>query len=217
MPRAKTNTLKRNTKVAASTLSLSKHKNLDKLSLLQRLQSKLELNMSYVNLVLGLLIVLVAGILVFNYFKKTQPDLGPAGQTIAEKELAKANAANKYIVKEGDTLFTIAENLYKDGYKYLALAAANKITDVNIISVGQVLDVPKLENTESLGTGGATNSTIWGDKIEGETYTVVEGDWLSTIAGRAYNDIMAFEKIAKANNISNADIIEPGTVLKIPR
>jgi len=53
--------------------------------------------------------------------------------------------------------------------------------------------------------------------ITGDTYTVIEGDWLSTIAGRAYGDIYAFDKIAQANNIRNPDILEPGMVLKIPR
>ncbi len=84
------------------------------------------------------------------------------------------------------------------------------------IETGQVIDLPKLTTQESLGTGGG-NATIWGDKIDGNTYTVVTGDWLSTIAGRAYGDVMAFQKIASANNIANPDLIEPGTVLTIPR
>ena len=64
---------------------------------------------------------------------------------------------------------------------------------------------------------GGGNATVWGPKIDGATYTVVEGDWLSTISARAYGDIMSYSKIAEANNISNPDLIEPGQVLKIPR
>ena len=59
--------------------------------------------------------------------------------------------------------------------------------------------------------------TQWGPKIEGNTYTVQEDDWLSKIAGRAYGDIFTFDKIAAANNLSNPDLIEPGMVLTIPR
>jgi nucleoid-associated protein YgaU len=59
--------------------------------------------------------------------------------------------------------------------------------------------------------------TTWGGPISGDSYTVVKGDWLSTIAARAYGDVMLYNKIAQANNISNPNIIEVGTVLKIPR
>jgi nucleoid-associated protein YgaU len=40
---------------------------------------------------------------------------------------------------------------------------------------------------------------------------------LSKIAGRAYGDVYQFDKIAKANNITDPNNIEVGTVLKIPR
>lgn len=193
-------------------------------SLIQKFQSELKLSQSYISLFFGLLIVLIAGILVFNYAKKNEATLGPAGQTVAEnkvQDVKPENLPGKYTVKDGDTLFTIAQSYYQDGYKYNELTKVNKIADENIIAVGQVLEIPKLENVTNtqadLGTGGAVNSTIWGDKISGDTYTVVEDDWLSKIAGRAYGNIEDFEKIAKANNITNPDLIEPGTVLKIPR
>lgn len=205
-----------------NTLSSKKGSNL---SLLDRIQQELKLNQSYLNLVLGLLIVLVAGILVLNYFKKNQTNLGPAQQTQEETQgnvdATPDNLPGKYTVKEGDTLFIIAENYYKDGYKFTQIAEVNKLADVDTIEVGQVLEIPKLDEPKpevaGEGTGGAENQTIWGEKIEGESYTVVEGDWLSKIAGRAYGDIMAFDKIAQANNIPNPDLIEPGMILKIPR
>lgn len=199
-------------------------KNIQEVSLIQKLQSELELNQSYVSLILGLLIVLVIGILIFNYLKKGQSSLGPAQQTAVEetqKDAEPDELPGKYTVKEGDTLFTIAEKYYKDGYKYSQIAQANKINDVNVIEKGQVLDIPKLEESVAVktenGTGGAANQTIWGESITGNTYTVVEGDWLSKIAGRAYGDIMAYEKIAKASSIANPDLIEPGTLITIPR
>lgn len=207
-------------------------------SLLQKLQSELQLKDSYLSLFLGFLIVLVVAILVFNYFKQSnnKSDLGPAQQTASEKQdVLPENLPGKYTVKEGDTLFSIAEKYYQDGYKFPKIAEANKLADANILEIGQVLEIPKLagelvgskgsekveptvtEQTTGEGTGGAVNQTIWGEKITGDTYTVVEGDWLSKIAGRAYGDIMAYPKIAEANNIANPDLIEPGMVLKIPR
>lgn len=184
-------------------------------TILQKLQSELKLNQSFLNILVGALIVIVAGILVFSYFKKGQEQLGPAQNTSeqAQKDVEPQNLPGKYTIKDGDTLFDIAQHYYKDGYQFGIIAQTNKLADVNVITPGQVLDIPKLPE----GIGGATNETIWGEKISGDTYTVVDGDWLSKIAGRAYGDIMAFDKIAKANNISNPDLIEPGTVLKIPR
>lgn len=213
---------------SASVKRNTEDKDINK-SLLQKLQSELQLNQSYLSLVLGLLIVLVGGILIFNYFKQTQSNVGPA-QTVTEtvqKDVEPENLPGKYTVKGGDTLFLIAEKYYKDGYKYNRLVEANKIANENTIEVGQVLDIPKIEEpTAELatsgegtgeGTGGAVNQTIWGERITGDTYTVVEGDWLSTIAGRAYGDVSAYEKIAKENNIQNPDVIHPGTVLKLSR
>ncbi|MBI2595576.1 LysM peptidoglycan-binding domain-containing protein [Candidatus Daviesbacteria bacterium] len=191
-------------------------------SFFDKIQTDLEKNNSFLNLVLGTLIVIVLGILIFNYFNKPEGSLGPSGQTDEQTaDVKKEDLPGQYTIKEGDTLFLIAQNYYNDGYKYSKLVEANKLADENKIEVGQVLDIPKLEEaktpTNGQGTGGAINQTIWGEKITGDTYTVVKGDWLSTIAGRAYGDIYMYEKIAKANNLSNADAIEVGTTLKIPR
>lgn len=195
-------------------------------SLMKRLQAELKLNQSYLSLFLGLVIVLITGILVFNFFKKSESALGPAQQTgeTAQKDVEPGNLPGQYTVKDGDTLFKIAQIYYQDGYKFTDIAKANQLADENILAVGQVLEIPKVEAAAvannidtNLGTGGAINQTIWGEKISGDTYTVVDGDWLSKIAGRAYGDIMAYTKIAQANNITNPDLIEPGTVLKIPR
>lgn len=192
--------------------------------LVGRLQKELQSNQSYLNLVLGLLIVLAIGVLIFNYFKRNSATLGPAQQTTIEQQNQSNSSTppsvGKYTVKEGDTLFKIAQAYYNDGYKYPELVKANNIADESVISVGQELVIPKLDSTQAKsanGTGGATNQTIWGERITGDTYTVVEGDWLSKIAGRAYGDIYAFDRLAKANNIADPNLIEPGTVLKIPR
>lgn len=207
-------------------------------SLLQRFQSELEQNQSYLNLALGVLIVLVLGVLAFNYFKQGSSNLGPAQQTQnaqeekLQRDVDPKNLPGKYTVKEGDTLFQIAENYYQNGLLYPKIVEANKLADENLITAGQILEIPKVEvkdkqelaaeptpqaSNGTNGRGGSINQTIWGEAITSDTYTVTEGDWLSKIAGRAYGDIYAYEKIAKANNIQNPDLIEPGIVLKIPR
>ncbi len=213
---------------------------------LDRISQEVQTNQSKLSLVLGALIILVIGILIFNFFQKGKTDLGPAQTTTVEEPVKQEDVSpdklpGKYTVKEGDTLFTIAEKYYQDGSKFEEIAKANNLTDVNTIVVGQVLEIPKLAEatptpsptespsptsspttslpqgeTNQLGKGGG-DTTIWGPQIQGNTYTVQEGDWLSTISARAYGDIFAFQKIAQANNITNPDLIYPGQVLTIPR
>lgn len=224
-------------------------------SFLDRIQNDLENRQSILSLILGVLIVIVIGALVFNYLNKPQPDLGPSQQTdsdeAATEDVSKEDLPGKYTVKEGDTLFLIAEKYYDNGFLYPSIVEANKLANADAIEVGQVLEIPEVETklaaesspspspmateetllaqasptpiaspievSEEKAKGGATNQTIWGESINSDTYKVVEGDWLSKIAGRAYGDIYAFDKIAKANNIANPDLIEPGITLKIPR
>lgn len=163
----------------------------------ESLNLETESNQSKLSMVLGALIILVVGILIFNYFNRPKPDLGPSQQTENTQNVQNISES-KYTVKEGDTLFAIAEKYYNDGSKFEELAKNNNIFNPDLIEAGQILNIAKTD-------------------ITGDTYTVAEGDWLSTIAGRAYGDIYAFEKIAQANNIQNPDILEPGMVLKIPR
>ncbi len=235
---------------------------------LDRIQNDLEKNQSYLNLILGALIVIVLGVLVFNYFNKPEDEEGivtPVAEQMTDEngDVTKENLPGKYTVKEGDTLFTVAASYYGDGNKYPEIVKENSLTSESI-EVGQELTIPELEvdpmaspdasgsaspspsdsaspspSAEAMaspeasatpiaqasttpvmsdsGTGGAMNQTTWGAEIKEDTYTVQADDWLSKIAGRAYGDMTKFDAIAKANNISNPDTIEVGTVLKIPR
>src|SRR3990167_217412 len=180
-------------------------------SYLERVNSEIQTNQSKLSMVLGGLIVLVVGILIFNYFNKDNGSLGPAQQTEQEQkaDVTPENLPGKYTVREGDTLFLIAEKYYKDGE---TLAEASPGPSV----LPSPTATPVAQVDQGTGTGGG-NTTIWGEKLTGDTYTVVEGDWLSTIAGRAYGNPMDYQKIAAANGISNPDLIYPGQTLKLPR
>lgn len=194
---------------------------------LGKIESEIQTNQSKLSMILGALIILVVGILVFNYFNRSKSDLGPAQTTTGEQQdVTTANLPGKYTVKEDDTLFTIAQQYYNDGYKYTEIVKANNLQNPNQIETGQVLEIPKIEDAalsdaplmeEPSDTQPEMIKQNWGPVITSDTYTVVKDDWLSKIAGRAYGDIFAYDKIAKANNIQNPDLIEVGMVLKIPR
>lgn len=118
---------------------------------LDRIQNDLEKNQSYLNLILGALIVIVLGVLVFNYFNKPTEEAGnitPEAQVTATDEagdVTKESLPGKYTVKEGDTLFTIAQKYYDDGYKYTEIIEENSLAG-ETISTGQELTIPKLED-----------------------------------------------------------------------
>ena len=96
-----------------------------------------------------------------------------------------------YTVKSGDTLSAIAA---KYNTTVENLASINNIVNPNIINIGQVL---KLK-------GEASTSV--------KTYTVAAGDNLSSIASRFNTTV---EKLCRLNNISNANLIYVGQVLKL--
>ena len=102
-----------------------------------------------------------------------------------------------YTVKAGDTLYAIALRFNTTVAK---IAAANNITNVNLLRIGQVLKIPGTTTTPPPATS--------------VKYTVKAGDTLYGIAVR-YNTTVA--KIAAANNITNVNLIRVGQVLTIPR
>ena len=99
-------------------------------------------------------------------------------------------SSNTYIVKKGDSLYSIAKeyNTTVDNIKKL-----NNLTS-NLLSIGQILKIP---------------STIKEDTI---TYTVKSGDSLYSIA-RKYNTTV--DNIKKLNNLTS-NLLSIGQVLKIP-
>ncbi|ANU27648.1 polysaccharide deacetylase [Planococcus versutus] len=108
-------------------------------------------------------------------------------------------SGSKYTVKSGDTLYSIAK---KYNVTVKALAKANNITNYNLIRVGQVLTIP-----------GKTPSPPVTPPAPSAKYTVKAGDTLYSIA-RTYK--VTVSALAKANNITNYNLISVGQVLKIP-
>lgn len=102
-----------------------------------------------------------------------------------------APAANTYTVRPGDTLSSIAA---KFGTSYQTLASLNRISNPNLIYIGQTLRV----------NGSASAGSVY--------YTVRVGDNLSSIASR-YG--ISYQSIASLNGLTNPNLIYVGQTLKI--
>ncbi len=105
-----------------------------------------------------------------------------------------------YTVRSGDTLYRIA---LRHGTTVQKLAAANNITNINLIRVGQVLIIP--------GSGGSTPAPTPPPPTT-RRYTVRAGDTLYSIARRYGTTV---QKIVSANKLSNPNLIRVGQVLVI--
>jgi N-acetylmuramoyl-L-alanine amidase len=109
--------------------------------------------------------------------------------------------ASTYVVHPGDTLSAIA---MRHGTSVSALAEANHLADPDLIRIGQLLTIPD----SKLGTPGYISSAE-----DGETYTVVHGDTLISIARRYGLDLTA---LARNNGLNVNAPLHAGAVLQVP-
>ncbi len=122
--------------------------------------------------------------------------------------------AGSYTVQAGDTLGVIAA---KFGTTVSAILTANRLTNPNLIFVGQVLTIPGTTTTTTTPTTPTTGTTpttpTTPTTSSSGTYTVQAGDSLGRIASRFGVTVSA---IMSANGLSNPNLIYVGQVLKIP-
>jgi predicted chitinase/cell envelope opacity-associated protein A len=126
-----------------------------------------------------------------------------SGSSGTQGTSASGGKGGSYTVKSGDTLSGIADRF---GTTTGALAKANGISNPNLIRVGQKLTLP--------GKGGASApAPAKPSGGGGSSYTVKSGDTLSGIADRFGTTTSA---LAKANGISNPNLIRVGQKLTLP-
>jgi nucleoid-associated protein YgaU len=188
---------------------------------------KLDFPESYISITLGFLVVIVAGLLAYNYFtQKSQPNQTSntaytdnstvnTAATLKNEEIKQAVQASlpaKHKVGAGETLWTIAEKYYGSGYNWVTLARENKLTNPDQIIIGQELSVPTAQVIKPV-TGQALSTKTAPER----KYTVVKGDSLWKIAVAEYGDGFAWVRIATANHLVRPNLIHAGNVLTIPR
>jgi nucleoid-associated protein YgaU len=168
---------------------------------------------SYVSMALGLAVVLVIGMITYNYFKaKMQP--GKTTEEQKQEEQAALQLPGKYTVKEGDTLWSIAETQYKSGYNWVDIAKTNNLGNADYIEAGQTLTIPDVKPI--LVPPGEVSSASTDTRMQPKTYTVVRGDSLWAISVRIYNNGYRWTDIASLNKLAKPDIIHAGNILTLP-
>jgi len=187
----------------------------------------LKLNESTLSTIIGALVVIVVGVLIFNYFKQApkKESITPEAaksekEIILEEQGGKQVPANlpvKYKVTAGDDLWKIAEKYYGSGYNWVDIVSENKITNPNLIFVDQELNIPKVAVRKPEVTQIAQTQGQEAAKITENTYKVKEGDNLWTISVRAYADGYKWPQVAQANNLANPNYITVDQELKLPR
>lgn len=204
----------------------------------------LKMNESKISAILGVLVIVVIGLMVFNYFRNIQT--GSTTPT-AVTQTAEEPEVRTHTVEAGESLSSIAREEYGNPNNWTAIRDANNIENSNQLAIGQELIIPDLDATPAASTIAqvtpaasvepvatisptdkpvetikpvATPANNDSEEISDTTvtsYTVQHGDSLWKIAENVYGDGYQWTKIAQANNLKNPNIIHTGNVFSIPR
>ena len=138
--------------------------------------------------------------------KKSRILFGLTIMLLAMLLVAGSFADTTYVVRPGDTLFSIASSF---NTTVPAIVSANNIANPDVIYAGQVLVIPTAGGAPPPTPTPPVEPPPSGDC----TYTIQRGDTLSAIAIR-FNTTVA--TLSAANGITNPNLIFAGQVLKVP-
>lgn len=187
---------------------------------------KLNLSESGLSLLLGALVVIIVGVMAFNFFRQSNLPTPPVSEeTVSEEEQElttdmseKVSLPTKHTLQKGEYLCRLAEKYYGDCNLWVLIAKENNLVDADLVEVGTELVIPKANNGTLPNTGISTDSErgeIFNDQTEPVEYTVVKNDNLWNIAVKRCGDGYAWPKIANANQLTNPDIIHNGNKLLV--
>lgn len=193
---------------------------------LKKVLKGLKLNEQTISKVLGVLVIIVIGALIVNYFRGINQGELENGNGVNEQQNGEVKIIEEggklyaeglptvHQVAKGENLWKIAEKYYSSGYNWVSVAKENNLVNPNRLSVGQKLNIPK---SEIIKPPSKPTDTIFGQAITTDSHKVIKGDHLWGIAVRAYGDGYQWVKIAQANKLLDPNIINPGQVLILPR
>jgi len=188
---------------------------------LKEILKKIKLSEKTISAVLGGAVVVVIGVLLFNFFqsKGVKKELtGVSGETekeitAEEEQITKLPSVHKVI--QGENLWVIAEKYYNSGYNWIDIAAENSLRQPDLLLVDQELVIPSVSVREP----GQLLDKAEKKEPRVNIYTVQKGDSLWDIATAVYNDGYQWTKIYEANKVeigANPGLIYAEMVLDIP-
>jgi len=162
-----------------------------------------------------------------------QTDRQPQRQTAIREpraeRAAQTPAPRRYVVKEGDTLWKIAQRHYGDGSLHEALANANegRVGTNGMVYVGATILLPDKDallggapvtDASASARVGRAAGTPTERSPSTRRYTVKKGDTLGEIASALLGSARRWPEIVRANEdvIDDPDNVPAGVVLKIP-
>jgi nucleoid-associated protein YgaU len=170
----------------------------------------LKLNENTISNVLTVLVFVLVGVLIYNYFRSVnQVNREQTSSTTTEMEeqqkaqmtvpeVVSQGLPAEYTVKQGDSLWKISQQAYGTGYEWQKVYEANKavVSDPNLLEIGTKITLPDLG-------------------VEKTEHTVIKGDNLWNISQSICGDGFLYSRIAVDNNLANPRIIIPGQKLTI--
>lgn len=178
-----------------------------------------------ISMFLGLVIVVVVGGLIFNYFQKNKGIVsvpGSSDEVVLSENMVNGKSGDYEVVK-GDSLWKVAVKKYGNGYAWVEIAKANSLRDPSSLEAGQKLVMPEKVTVNGKEFGLIGIDTIIADNnssvVPGAEYVVVKNDSLWKIALKAYGDGYQWTKIWQENKskLPNANGLEIGMTLAIPK
>jgi nucleoid-associated protein YgaU len=186
----------------------------------KKILKELSLPESYISITLGFLIVIVAGLLLYNNISKK-----PLSNQVNENSTANVTEGvnqkkendittlpTTHTIAQNESLWSIAEKYYKSGYNWVTIAKANNLVNPDTIAIGQKLEIPKSETIQPVEANISATATS-----RSTQHVVVRGENLWNIAVSEYGNGFMWSKIASANHLVNPRVIHAGNVLVLPR
>ena len=161
--------------------------------------------------------------------QELQPSTPPVTPSVEQDEIVTKTpppistmTVKTYTVVSGDSLWSIAENLYGDGKAYIRLAEFNDLSEPNDLRVGQEIkifstgdEVAALPIIDTVGFKDDDSSSV-DTEI---TYTIQPGDSLWKIAEEQLNDPYSWTELYELNKEvigENPNLIYPNMHLVLP-
>ena len=130
-----------------------------------------------------------------------------AASTIKNHQGNREKNDTRYTIESGDTLYDISNRHYGDGDRYNEIADYNNIENPDYIKAGDTINLPNDKKEDPRFKHAKLID-----------YTVKEGDSMTAICERFYNDgsLSMANRLARFNKMEDVNSLQIGQELKIP-